>query len=142
MSNLNSHDSKFKEQNAEHFAQLVNIAMANRVITSIEKELLYRMGKKLGFTVHEADSIIEKVFWADYTPPEILSKRFEQAYDIVRMTLVDGGIDKDEMRLVSKFIAKIGFNEREIPNLILVLLRGIRQKKKVEELIEIYLKTR
>jgi hypothetical protein len=38
------------------------------------------------------------------------------------------------MRLIYGFIAKAGFPESEIPSLLVLLIRGIRQNKNAEEL--------
>ena len=56
------------------------------------------------------------------------------------MTLADEIIDKNEMRLASSFAANSGFKESEIPNLLVLLIRGIKQGKDVEDLFETYKK--
>jgi hypothetical protein len=52
---------------------------------------------------------------SDYIPPYELSERFEQVYEIVKMMLADGVVDKNELRLASGFAVKSGFIENEIP---------------------------
>ena len=54
--------------------------------------------------------------------------------------MVDGNMDKNEMRLVNGFIVNAGFPESDIPNLLLLLIRGIRQNKNVDELFKLYIK--
>jgi hypothetical protein len=129
-----------KKDNIEYFVQLIRIAMADDIISNNENELLHRIGKKIGFTDPEIDNLIETTGKANFIPPYELSKRFEQVYDIVRMTLVDGVIDKSEMRLASNFAANSGFKESEIPNLLVLLISGIKQGKDDEELFEAYKK--
>jgi len=135
-------DHSIKKQNIQYFVHLVRIAMADDIISKNELELLHRIGKKLGFTDPEIDNIIETTGKSDYIPPYELSERFEQVYEIVKMTLADGVIDKNEMRLASGFAVKSGFNENEIPGLLVLLINGIRQGKDEEELFEVYKKTR
>ena len=129
-----------KRQNIEYFIHLVRIAMADDIISKTEMELLHRIGKKIGFTDIEIDNLIDTTGKSDYIPPTELSKRFEQVYDIVKMTLADGVIDKNEMRLASNFALKSDFKENEIPHLLVLLISGIKQGKNEEELFEEYLK--
>jgi hypothetical protein len=142
MNILNFFDHPEKKQNIEFYTHLVRIAKADDIISNTELELLHRIGRKLGFTDPEIDSLIETTGKSDYIPPYELSKRFEQVYEIVKMTLADGAIDKNEMRLASSFAVKSGFIESEIPTLLVLLLRGIKEGKDEEELFEEYKKER
>jgi uncharacterized tellurite resistance protein B-like protein len=138
----NIFDHPVKKQNIEYFTHLVRIAKADDTISKSEFELLHRIGHKLGFTDPEIDKLIESTGKSDYIPPYELSKRFDQVYEIVKMTLADGTIDKNEMRLASSFAIKSGFSEDEIPNLLVLLIHGLREGKDEEELFEIYKKER
>jgi hypothetical protein len=128
MKNIDSFDNS-KERETEHFIQLICIAISNSIISRTERELLYRMGGRLGFSVN-----------SEYVPPDKPSIRFEHAYDLIKMTLADGSMDKNEMKLVNWYMAKAGFKESEIPRLILLLLKGIKEHKSREELLAIYMK--
>lgn len=138
----NFFDHSGKKQNKEYFVHLVRIAKADEIITESELELLHRIGKKLGFTDPEIDILIKEIDKSDYIPPYEFAKRFEQVYEIVKMTLADGVVDNSEMRLVNGFALKSGFSENEIPNLLVIMLRGIKEGIDEEELFEVYKKTR
>jgi hypothetical protein len=140
MQTLKFSDHSIKQQNTEYFVHLVRIAMADDIISNTELELLHGTGKMMGFADTEIDHMIESTDKSDYMPPCELSKRFEQVYGIVKMTLADGIIDKNEMRLATSFAIKSGFNENEIPKLLLLLIDGIRQGRDEEDLFEIYRK--
>ena len=142
MKTLEYFDHPVKKQNIEYFVQLVRIALADDIITTNEMELLHRIGKRLGFTEPEIVNIIETTGKSYYIPPYELSARFEQVYDIVNMTLADGVIDKNEMRLANSFAANSGFKESEIPNLLILLINGIKQGSDHEDLFEVYKKQR
>ena len=135
-------DHSLKKQNTEYFVHLVRIAMADDFLYSPELALLYGTGKMMGLSDQEIDRLIETTGKSDYIPPYELSKRFEQVYGIVKMTLADGIIDKNEMRLATSFAIKSGFNENEIPKLLLLLINGIKQGIDEEELFEVYKKER
>lgn len=142
MNILNFFDSPVKKQNKEYFIQLVRSAKADGHISASEMNLLHRMGKKQGFTEPEIESFIEETDKSDYIPPYELSKRFEQVYDVVKMILADGEIDKNEMRIAEGFALKSGFSEEEIPNLFALLIRGIKEGEDDEELFTVYKKIR
>lgn len=142
MSHLDFFDHPQKKQNKEYFVHLVRIAKSDDILSVNELELLNRIGKSLGLTDPEIDKLIETTDKSDYHPPYELSKRFDQVYEIVKMTLADGKIEHQEMRLASAFAVKSSFNESEIPFLLDLLVKGIREGKDEEELFEIYLKTR
>jgi hypothetical protein len=131
---------KNKKLHTEHFKQLIRIAFSNGIISRAERELLYRTGGKLGFSVAEVESLTEHTVNSDYVPPDDLKVRFGHAYDLIRMTLADGKIDKNEMKLVSGYIEKTGFRENELPRMILLLLKGIKDNRSMEELFAIYMK--
>jgi uncharacterized tellurite resistance protein B-like protein len=135
-------DHPQKKQNMEYFVHLVRIAKADDIVANSELELLHRIGRQLGFTDPEIDNLIETTGKSDYIAPYELSKRFDQVYEIVKMTLADGIIDKNEMRLAGSFALKSGFTENEIPNLLALLLRGIKEGKDEEDLFEVFKKER
>lgn len=140
ITNFPSHEAK--KRNIEYFVHLVRIAKADDIISSTELELLHRLGKKTGFTEPEIDNLIATTGKSDYIPPYELVERFEQVYEVVKMTLADGVIDKNEMRLASGFAAKSGFSENEIPNLLVLLISGIKEDKDADDLFEAYKKNR
>jgi hypothetical protein len=142
MNILEHFDHPIKRQNKEYFVHLVRIAKADDIIIRSEMDLLHRIGRKLGFTDPEIERLVITTGKADYIPPYELSKRFDQLYEIVKMTLADGVIDNHEMRLANSFAVKSGFNENEIPGLLVLLLAGIKQGKDEEELFELYKRER
>lgn len=142
MNHIENFDHPTKEQNEEFFIHLLKIAMADGIIWHTELELLQRIGRKLGFTKPEIRDLIDTAAKQDLTPQYELSKRFEQLYDVVNMTLADGQIDNHEMRLAIGFAAKSGFKDNEIPALLVMIMRGIKEGKNEEVLFDIYQKTR
>jgi uncharacterized tellurite resistance protein B-like protein len=142
MNILNFFDHPGKKQNKEYFIHLVRIAKADDIISDSELKLLHHIGKKLGFTDPEIDVLLSTTEKTDYIPPYELAKRFDQVYEIVKMTMADGIIDNSEMRLAQGFAVKSGFNDTEIPNLLDLIIHGIKEGKDEEELFEVYKKTR
>jgi hypothetical protein len=141
--NILEHFDHFdKNQDKEHFMNLVQVAMADGKIHLTESQMLHRFGRKMGFTDPEIELLIELSCKTVFNPPYELSKRFEQTYDIVKMILADDFIDKNEMRLAINMASKAGFNDSEIPGLLSLLVNGIIQGKDEEVLFEEYKKQR
>ncbi len=131
-------DHSILKQNMENFAFHVRIALSDGIINTAESELLFKIGKKLGFSVSEVTCLIETTKINEDVTPCKFSARFEQVYDIVKMTLADGVINKKEMGIATSFAIKAGFEEDEIPGLLLLLINGIKNGKKESELLEMY----
>jgi hypothetical protein len=131
-----------KKLNKDYFVQLVRSAKADDIIRNSELELLHSIGKKLGFTEPEIKTLIATTDKSDYIPPYELSKRFDQVYEIIRMISADGEVDNSEMKLAEGFAIRSGFSEEEIPNLLALLIRGIKEGNDEEELFEVYKKIR
>ncbi|MHC1703932.1 MAG: hypothetical protein AB9846_08490 [Tenuifilaceae bacterium] len=140
MNILEHFDHAEKKQEKEHFINLIQVAMADGLIDQSESAMLHRFGRKMGFTDSEIDELIELSRKHSYNPPYEFQKRFEQAYDIVKMVLADGVIDKNEMRIANSYATKLGFSESEIPGLMVLLISGIRQGQDEEYLFEQYKK--
>jgi len=142
MNSIEQFDRLGKKQDKEHFQHLISIALADGIINSTETELLHGFGRKMGFTEPEIDDLLESSRMLVYNPPYEVFKQFEQVFEIVKMVMADGIIDKNEMRLANSFAAKSGFAENEIPKLLVLLISGIRDGKDDEELFELYKKQR
>jgi uncharacterized tellurite resistance protein B-like protein len=142
MNDIHFADHSIKKQNSDYFIYLVHVAIADGSISQSEWILLKRIGQRLGFSDHEIDAIVATASKSDYIPPYELFDRFEQVYEVVKMTLADGVIDNSEMRLASSFAMKSSFRENEIPGLLVLLMSGIKEGKSEEELFEIFRKSR
>lgn len=141
MNILDQFEHQNKKQNKEHFSHLIFVALADGTINETEKEMLFRLGRKLNFTDTEIESLIESTKTTSYSPHYELSKRFEQMYDIMKMVLADNVIDNSEMRLATGFAIKSGFLEEEISTLLTILIHGIKNGEDEETLFMEYKKT-
>ncbi len=138
MNNIESTDSFSKKQKKDFFIHVVRVAKADDYVSNVELEMLNRMGKKMGFSDSEIETMIRTTNKSDYVAPYDLMDRFDQLYGIVKMALADGTLDKNEMRLASSFAMKSGFRENEVPRLLVLLIGGIRQGKYEDELFKKY----
>lgn len=135
-------DHPERKQNKARFNHLIEVAMADGIIQDSEKQILHRLGRKMGLTEPEIDNLIETAKKSEFIPPYEFSKRFEQLHDIIKMVLADGIIDNSEMRLAKGLAVIYGFDDKEIPDLLEFLINGINNKEDEEELFRIYRKKR
>lgn len=136
MENIVNH--LIRKDNIEYIIQLIRIAKSDDFICEKEMDFLYRIGKDKGFTVPEINSLIETKGTTNYIAPNEVFKCFEQIYGIVQMALIDGIIDKKDMHFINSYAINLGFKEGDIPNLILLLISGIKQGVSEEDLYETY----
>lgn len=132
-------NNQIKTDNIDYFVQLIRIALADNAIKNDEMKLLYNIGSKLGFAQPEIKDLIEITEKSFQIPENELPKRFTQVYNLIKMTIVDGIIGKNEIRLVSNFAAQLGFKETEILDLLSLLITGISQGSEDDDLFEIYM---
>lgn len=140
MSIVEQFDHPERKQDKEHFRHLIEVAMADGTIDEDELKMLNRMGRNLGLTEPEINSLMEATKNSGYQPPYELSRRFEQLYRIVKMVMADGKIDNSEMRLATNIGLRSGFSESEVPVLLSLLINGIRNEEDEEDLFMQYKK--
>jgi uncharacterized membrane protein YebE (DUF533 family) len=140
MSLLEHFDHPERKQDKEHFKHLVQVALADGIIDDLEIKMLHRMGRNMGFTDPEIEGLLESTKDSAYIPPYELSKRFNQLFCMVKIILADGVIDQNEMRLTTGLALKSGFVEGEIPVILDLLIKGIRNGKDEEDLFLLYKK--
>jgi hypothetical protein len=142
MSYLELFDADHKKQNKGYFIQLINVALADGVISPKEEKLLYRLGHKLGFVDEEIHKLIENPGKSVYNPPYELSKRMEQIYEIVRIIAADEQITKEERHIASCMAVASGFDTNESEKVIDLVIKGIHEDKDEEEILKDYLKSK
>lgn len=140
MSIVEQFDHPERKQDKEHFKHLIEVALADGTIDEDEMKMLQRMGRNLGLTEPEINSLMEATKNSGYQPPYELSRRFSQLYGIIKMVLADGKIDNNEMRLATNIGLRSGFSEAEVPVLLSILINGIRNDEDEEDLFMQYKK--
>ena len=125
-------------QQKEHFRHLVQIAMSDGKIDSIEMKMLNRMGINIGLSEFETQELIDSTCGTIYSPPENKNIQFEQVYNMVQLILADGIVELGEMRLAYTFADAAGFDTDKIDYLLSFLLEGIKAGKNEHNLFVDY----
>lgn len=140
MSIVEKFDHPERKQDKEHFRHLIEVALADGTIDEDELKMLHRMGRNLGITEPEINSLMEATKNSGYNPPYELSRRFSQLYGIIKVVLADGKIENSEMRMATNIGLRSGFSETEVPILLSLLIDGIRNEEDEEDLFMQYKK--
>jgi len=136
MSILNYFDNYDKKESKEHFLFLIRVSRADGNTDKSESKLLYRIGKRLGFTDPEIDDLMESKEAKIYSPPYELEKRFHLLYNVVAMALADGVLYESEIRMIKLLATASSFNDKDSERVLNLLVNGIKYGKNEEELFK------
>ena len=131
-----------RKYNKDNFAFLVDIARVDGVISESEINLLYRIGRKIGLTDPEIEHMMHSTHKPEFVPHIELARRFDNLYQVVTLAMSDGIVDKDEMHFLKRFAVLSGFSDEEIPAMLELVMKGIREGDDEEDLFNKYRKTR
>ncbi|MDN6279763.1 MAG: TerB family tellurite resistance protein [Psychroflexus sp.] len=101
-----------------HFANLVNLAASDGVITDVEEKLLHRFKHKLDINNSDYKKII-----ADPTQFPVKSigsknQRLEYLHDLFKMIFIDGVMDDVEALLIKRYAIGLGFSEAQATEIL------------------------
>jgi len=119
----------------QHYINLIEVFNVDGKITPEELSLLHKEGKKFGLTDPEIDQLISQESKHHYQPPYLLADKFEQLYYIGEVILSDDIVSDNELRLLRRFAVEVGFDDRAIDILKVVLIDGIRNNESEEALL-------
>ena len=105
-----------QNRNIEHFASIVRLALADNVITEGEEKLLKRLAKRFHILKEKYNAIIENPKNYPIHTPQNYNERIEYLYDLVKMIYADGDVGKEEIIVLRRICAGIGFTLETIEN--------------------------
>jgi uncharacterized tellurite resistance protein B-like protein len=120
----------------QHYLNLIEVFNLDGKITQEELALLHKEGKKFGLTDPEIDSLIKKESHHQYHSPYSLEDKFDQLYNVTEMILADDEVSPDEYKLLRRFAIEVGFDDRAIEILKVVLIEGVRNREDEETLLK------
>lgn len=109
--------SKKSKERKSHFKNLIGLAATDGNIGPNERELILQIGKRIGMTKKEVESVLKSGNIA-FSPPETPEERFEQLYDLVLVMLIDGTIHQREMDYCLEMAMAMGFRPTVVNELI------------------------
>jgi len=129
-------ESGEKKSNKGHFRNLIMIARADGVVDEEEKELLLRMGKKIGLSPSQIEEITENPDKYPLYPPINKEDRYERLIGLVEMLAADLAIADEEVMLIRRFGIGLGFTDEELPALIRDILQLLVDKTSKYDILQ------
>ena len=116
-----------------HMKNLIEMAMVDGHFDNSEKKLLNDIAKKYGVSSVQLKSIEENPNSIEFEIPIDETQKFEQLYDLVHMMVVDGYIDRDEIKLCGVFARKFGYEESKSNELIDAVANNIKNGQSLKD---------
>lgn len=98
-----------QRRNIEHFASVVRLALADKVITEGEEKLLKRLAKKLHILDEKYNEILQNPSEYSVHTPHNYNERIEHLYDLGKMIYADGEVSGDEAKVLRSICVGLGF---------------------------------
>lgn len=117
------------------FNNLVMLARVDGKVDDTELQLLSRTAKRLSLTPEQVKEIIEHPDDYPMIPPVSKDDRAERFIQFVEMMNVDGEIDANEEKLVSKYGIALGFTESEVNTIEPLILEHVKSGNNKDEIL-------
>jgi len=92
-----------------HFANIVQIAKQDNLITEGEQKLLDRLASKLNVNELEYQKLLKEPEKYPLNPPVSYNERIERLYDLTKMIFADGNVSLEEVKLMQKIAIGLSF---------------------------------
>jgi hypothetical protein len=133
-------DGSEKKKRLSHIKNLLILAGRDGEITKDEMNLIFTIAVEKGLSPEEFNRIVERPESVSFYPPNTYKERIDQLIDLVRLMMIDGEIDEDEMIFCKTVAEKLGFNHRIIDkivnDIIHVVVQGIARDIAIARLLK------
>ena len=129
--------SKEKIKKMSHVKNMVIMAQKDGLIAGSESQLIDQVGTSLGLTTSEIDWVIRDYDQIPQFIPESSEEKLGHLYSLVKLMLIDGDINKEELKYCGLAAIKVGLKEQDAIDTILTLVGYIEQGKTVAEVTEL-----
>ena len=139
MSFSDLYTSGFKTRNRDHFAAIVRVALADRIISSEEEAFINRTAINLEIDENEVAEIKANINDYPINPPASEQRRLERLYDLTRMVVADHIADDAEKKLMHRLIIGLGFPSDKANEIIEKSISEINKGSDEEDFIASFL---
>jgi hypothetical protein len=115
----------YSRKKQSHIKNLIEVALSDGNIDEEEMVLLLNLAKSLDITQEEIYQIRINPGKVNFHPPYRARERFNQIYDLVCMMMVDGEINKNELKLCKDLALKLGYLPLIVDDFIYIITRNI-----------------
>ncbi|MDD3721756.1 MAG: TerB family tellurite resistance protein [Lutibacter sp.] len=99
-----------QKRNIAHFASIVQLALADEIITEGEEKLLKRLARRFHILEEKYKEILENPNDYSQVAPHSYKERIEYLYDLATMVFADGEASKEEASVLKKLVVGLGFS--------------------------------
>ncbi len=121
------------QKNLGHFANLVEIAKVDDVITEGEEKLLKRTAKRLNITDEEYDKVLKNPEKYPINPPVGYDESIVRLYRLGQMIYADDTPTKDEVSVLKKAIIALSFPLENVDKIASETVHLIMNDNDIEE---------
>lgn len=108
------------------FLNLITIAYADGIVNTQEKQALYKLGVKYGYSQLEIDEELQKKVVSIHKINNLTSaEKTTQVLELFRIALADGKIDDSEVMVLHRLLYSLGYSKEEVNELISVARKAI-----------------
>lgn len=111
-------DSGEHSRNLGHFACIVNMARANRTLSTEEEVLLQKFAGKLDISEDEYQKVLKKPELFPIHPYNSVERRLERLHDLLTVILSDHHVDEEEVILLKRYAIGLGFSSETADNMV------------------------
>ena len=98
-----------QKRNIAHFASIVQLALADDIITVDEEKLLKRLARRFHILEEKYKEILENPHDYSQSTPHGYDERIEYLYDLASMVFADGEASTEEANVLKKLVIGLGF---------------------------------
>ncbi len=111
-------DSGEKKKRLSHIKNLLFLAGQDGEVTKDEVDLILSIAVENGLSPEEFKRILERPGSISFHPPTTYKERIEQLIDLVKVMMVDGEIDANELLFCKAIADKMGFDHKIIDKIV------------------------
>ncbi len=124
---LNIFNRNHQQKNQSHVKNLIEVALSDGSIDDEEMMLLLNLATRLGISKEEIYQIKMNPGNVKFNPPKSSKERFNQIYDLVCMMMIDGQVNKNELKLCKELALKLGYLPLIVDDFILMITKNISE---------------
>lgn len=110
--------------------------LADGVVDSRELETVYRIGREsYGLSAEEITSTVRDA-GTSFILPNTLEDKIELLYQMGEIAWADGEIEESEKGLMRRYAARMGFEEKNLDDIVAYILERVSRKMPVSEVIK------
>jgi hypothetical protein len=140
MAFLDIFDGSEKKKRLSHIKNLLILSGRDGRITQEEINLIFSIAIEKDISQEEFQRIVDRPDSISFYPPTSFHERIDQLIDLVKVMMVDGEIDEDEIIFCKTVAEKLGFNHRIIDkivhDIIKIVIQGVARDIAIARLLK------